>query len=124
MGLFAYTTPVSEYKLVGVKYIIKISMFLIAFLMAIGNAAVIGHFSDKPVTLEVVQNLLLIGAAIGIFSFIQTPMLINCKAEGAVTKVKTLFNLGVVACLFIAQLKIVDTLVKIKEKNLILTNLS
>ncbi len=113
--LFSYTTPISEYRLVGLKYIIKVSMFVISLLMVIGNAAVIGSLCGIPLNMEVTQNLLLIAGVMSFLIFIRTPMLINCKTDGAVTKMKTILGFGVVVCMFLVEFKAMDMLKNLRE---------
>ena len=59
-SLFAYTTPVSEYKYVGAKFLIMVLMSFMTFALSLANAAVLCKLNGKHFDGKIIFNVLFI----------------------------------------------------------------
>lgn len=101
-NLFSYTLPVSEKKQAGIKYLIKACSMLLALVLALANAAIIGLISDRGLSFSMVKYILIIMLVAVVLSSITTPMLLKYKSTNAV--IFRIVGLFVAAYLIIAML--------------------
>lgn len=98
--LYEYTLPYNEKQLAGVKYIIKIGLMMLAFLLAFGNLLLFGGLSGQGIRGNATQDiegigvynmewnsikiLLIVMMLVTLISAFTTPMLLRYKSTNAV----------------------------------------
>lgn len=67
---FLYTTPISEYRYVGTRYILKSILFVVAIGLSFLNASILCTLNDKPLDTKTVGIMLIIALLLTVLSVI------------------------------------------------------
>lgn len=96
-NIFAYTLPVSEGKIVFVKYLILVCSMLVGFIFSILNAIIMCGISDKDFTFGIVKNMMIIMTCILIYQAVNIPLLMKFKSKA---KCDVIFTIAFCILLF------------------------
>lgn len=82
--LYSYTLPMKEQNQAMVKFVIKVGLLLLTFLLGIGNLALFAGLSGRSIESGSIQLLLIVMMLVGVISAAVTPMTIRYKSANAV----------------------------------------
>lgn len=90
-NVFSVTTPVGERKYVGVKYLIKISMLIVAFGLSVLNAAVLSSLAGKTLDGRTVTIMLWMMLVISIVGVVQGQLAYKYRDKSKTEKMTILY---------------------------------
>lgn len=82
---FSFTIPVSETRLVLVKYVIKLFWLVLIFVFSVLNALMVCGISGRPFDGLLVKVLLGIFALASAITFVYTPLMLKFRSSGVVS---------------------------------------
>lgn len=73
-NIFAYTTPVSEKRYLGAKYIVKAATFIVGFALSLLSASILCALNSRALDGEIMTGLLFLLLAMSIMSFFSSKL--------------------------------------------------